>query len=632
MPSSSAEKDRLTAAAPRLAANLESLLKDMELLQAEEADRRDRVATPYVTAAQNLIDYLALRRQDLRPLQDELASLGLSSLGRCEASVRHSVENVLTILRRIGDLPEIPPPRSSGQAVDHRGGAEAVARNAARLLGAPIDLDDASILVTLPVAAATNPELVEELLEAGMTIARINAAHDDAPVWEQMVHNVRRASAATGRPCRITMDLAGPKLRTGPLQPASPVLSAKPRRDACGRLCEPAQILLVPVQPGQTHQSTASARGADAVIPFVGDGWKALQPGTALRGIDASGRQRTLRVRRLGPEGLWTTATHHWHFTPGLRLLVEKPRLELRIDALPAPDGCLLLRPGDHLRLTDACDHGRPAVIDADGHVLKPAQIGCTLPGVFCQVEPGQRIAFDDGRIGGVIVSANRECLLVKITNAGSRGSRLRADQGINFPNATLALPALTQCDRAVLPFVAHHADIVSLSFVQQPRDVEELHSMLQQIGRPDLSVILKIETRHAFETLPALLLAAMASSAPLGVMIARGDLAIECGWERLAELQEEILRLCEAAHLPCIWATQVLDELAHHGVPTRAEISDAVLGARAEGVMLNKGPHIASTVRTLHGILKRMHGHQHKTRPLFRSLELATHHHSGHW
>ena len=226
-----------------------------------------------------------------------------------------------------------------------------------------------------------------------------------------------------------------------------------------------------------------------------------------------------------------------------------------------------------------------------------------------------------------MIVAVEPQALLVEITEARSQGSRLRADQGINLPDTALVLPALTQRDRAVLPFVACHADIVNLSFVQSPEDVEGLRSLLRQLNRADLGVILKIETRQAFDDLPAILLSAMASSAPLGVMIARGDLAIECGWERLAELQEEILRFCEAAHLPCIWATQVLEELAHHGLPTRAEISDAVMGARAEAVMLNKGPHIAGTVRTLHGILQRMHGHQHKTRSLFRRLQLATHH-----
>jgi pyruvate kinase len=71
-----------------------------------------------------------------------------------------------------------------------------------------------------------------------------------------------------------------------------------------------------------------------------------------------------------------------------------------------------------------------------------------------------------------------------------------------------------------------------------------------------------KIETRDAFERLPELLLTAMRRGR-VGVMIARGDLAVECGYERMAEVQEEILWLCEAAHLPVIWATQVLEQLA---------------------------------------------------------------------
>ncbi|MCP9801203.1 pyruvate kinase [Synechococcus sp. RedBA-s] len=212
---------------------------------------------------------------------------------------------------------------------------------------------------------------------------------------------------------------------------------------------------------------------------------------------------------------------------------------------------------------------------------------------MFGQVKPGERISFDDGCICGVIVAVEPQALLVEITEARRRGSRLRADQGINLPDTALVLPALTQRDRdrAVLPFVARHTNSVTFSYVQSPADVEGLHVLLCQLNRADHGLILKIETRQAFDDLPAILLSAMASNAPLGVMIARGDLVIECGWERLAELQAEILRFCEAAHLPCIWATQVLEELAHHG------------------------------------IRQRMHGHQHKTRSLFRRLELATNH-----
>ena len=147
------------------------------------------------------------------------------------------------------------------------------------------------------------------------------------------------------------------------------------------------------------------------------------------------------------------------------------------------------------------------------------------------------------------------------------------------------------------------------------------LRKRLAELGAAHLGLIVKVETRRAFEHLPEILLAAMSGPAA-GVMIARGDLAIECGWERLAEVQEEILWACEAAHLPVVWATQVLETLAKTGQPSRAEITDAAMGGRAECVMLNKGPHIADAMRTLDDILRRMQLHQSKKRPLLRALK----------
>jgi pyruvate kinase len=106
--------------------------------------------------------------------------------------------------------------------------------------------------------------------------------------------------------------------------------------------------------------------------------------------------------------------------------------------------------------------------------------------------------------------------------------------------------------------------------------------------------------------------------------MIARGDLAVECGFERLAEAQEEILWICEAAHIPTIWATQVLENLAKEGIPSRAEITDAAMGHRAECVMLNKGPYVARAVAVLDDILSRMQAHQAKKRAMLRHLRVA--------
>jgi pyruvate kinase len=106
--------------------------------------------------------------------------------------------------------------------------------------------------------------------------------------------------------------------------------------------------------------------------------------------------------------------------------------------------------------------------------------------------------------------------------------------------------------------------------------------------------------------------------------MIARGDLAVECGFERLAEVQEEILWICEAAHVPVIWATQVLETLAREGIPSRAEITDAAMADRAECVMLNKGPHVLDAVAALDNILRRMQAHQAKKSATLRKLHLA--------
>jgi len=158
---------------------------------------------------------------------------------------------------------------------------------------------------------------------------------------------------------------------------------------------------------------------------------------------------------------------------------------------------------------------------------------------------------------------------------------------------------------------------------VRTETHVRQLLDRIEQLGGQRLGLVLKIETRKAFENLPNLILAAMRTES-LGIMIARGDLAVECGYQRLAEIQEEILWICEAAHVPVIWATQVLESLAKKGIPSRSEITDAAMGERAECVMLNKGPYAVMAVRVLSDILRRMQAHQEKKRSMLRQLRLA--------
>ena len=107
----------------------------------------------------------------------------------------------------------------------------------------------------------------------------------------------------------------------------------------------------------------------------------------------------------------------------------------------------------------------------------------------------------------------------------------------------------------------------------------------------------------------------------PFAVMIARGDLSVEVGSVMLAEYQEEILWLCEAAQVPVIWATQVLDTLAKKGRRSRPEFTDAAMGERAECIMLNKGPFILDALRALEQVLLHMETHQVKRFPLLPPL-----------
>jgi pyruvate kinase len=213
------------------------------------------------------------------------------------------------------------------------------------------------------------------------------------------------------------------------------------------------------------------------------------------------------------------------------------------------------------------------------------------------------------------------DALSILITQAAASGSALRAEKGINFPDTDIAVSPLTAKDRQDLAFVVEHADMIGYSFVSKAEDVDCLHTAIEDPGPKRPSIVLKIETRRAFAELPPMLLAAMRWP-EVGIMMARGDLAVEVGFQRLAEVQEEILWLAGAGHVPVIWATQVLETLARTGVPSRSEITDAAMGERAECVMLNKGPYIVQAIAALDDIQRRMSDHQRKNRSLLRQLK----------
>ncbi len=605
----------------RLIKELTAIHADQLAAELQMKPELERIPVEHRVSARNLLHYLALRARDLRSTQEALASLGLSSLGRAEAHIMH---NVLLLLKHLHHMVrhswDLPP--SAAHIVSRDEGHRLLERRAASLLGAKPPSRSTRIMVTMPSEASVDYAIIRDLVAGGMNSVRINCVHDGPEVWMGMITNLRRAEKEMGRRCSILMDLGGPKFRTGPLAPGPKVLHWKPARDAFGRAKTPARIWLTPAERPETPPESA-----DAILP-IREAWViALEVGDRIRFHDTREAKRTLNVVGALNASRWALSNDTCHVEPGTPLV--------RVDAaghesdpeplgdLPCIQPVLALKEGDRLLLTRSQEPGRPEIPGSPGTPAAPARIACTLPHALADVRAGESVRFDDGKITGRVVESTDDGLLIEITKTYARGSRLGADKGVNFPDSTLSVPSLTEKDLEDLAFIVRHADMVGYSFVRTPQDVHELRRRLKDLGGERLGIVLKIETQAAFANLPSLLLAALEAPSA-GIMIARGDLAIECGYERLAELQEEILWLSEAAHLPVIWATQVLEHLAKDGEPSRAEITDAAMGERAECVMLNKGPHVVEAVHSLDDIILRMEAHQSKKTPTLRSLRVA--------
>lgn len=469
----------------------------------EHAEIIERVHPNFRYSATNLIRYLKLRTFDLRKIQVQLSTIGLSSISHSERHVLSNIENILHFLHlsqgskfsgcfELGDHP-----------VNFLESQKVLKRNSKRLFNFNKTFQNTSIMVTLP-SKAIGYEFVRDLVQAGMNVARINCSHDDKEVWTKMVENVKRATVDCKLPCSLYFDLAGPKFRTQ-------IISKKKK------------------QGGQN--------------------------------------------------------------------------IKLNINDK------LLLRKSQDLNLGKSGDYH--------------PYLTCNIPEIFDFVQVGERIWFDDGKIGGKILQVKNGVLEVEITNTNPSGGKLKSGKGINLPDTYLNLPSLTEDDLNNLPFIVKHADMIGYSFVRKPGDVLKLQEELKKLHREDIGVVLKIENKEAFNNLPALILQGMESPS-LGVMTARGDLSVELGVERLSEVQEQILWLCEAALIPNIWATQVLETLVKKGIAARAEVTDAAMSARSECVMLNKGPHILEAVKTLQNIIGRMEQHLYKKQGTLRLLKVA--------
>ncbi|WP_233808165.1 pyruvate kinase [Paraburkholderia sp. HP33-1] len=575
------------------------------------------VAPSMRESAVNLVHYLAVRRHDVRALQDELARLGLSSLGRMEAHVIASLQAVLRILYVLLREP-FPPDLVEDPPITFDTGPALLAEHTNAILGLAPQGRQTRIMVTMPGEVADDPDLIRAMVEAGMGIMRVNCAHDSPPVWERMVKHLREAERDLGKRCLVSFDLAGPKLRTGPIAPGPAVVKWRPTRNALGQVTEPARVRLV---------ADNSPPDADMpTIPVEATLLNKAKPGDSFAFVDTRERKRVLHVVEVRPGECLCETDRPAFVVPGTCLTLRREKSSIakgEVGALATLEQWIALRVGDTLEVVHGEAPGCGATYDDDGQVIEPAFISCALAEVFSGARIGEPILFDDGKLRGVIRDVTEDRLRVEITGVAGGMAKLRSEKGINLPDTDLALPAMTRKDIEDLAFVAKHADAVAMSFVQRPRDIDDLLREIGKLNASHLGIVLKIETKTAFSRLPDLLLSAMRHP-PIAVMIARGDLGVEVGFERLSEVQEEMLWLCEAAHVPVIWATQVLESLAKGGLPSRAEVSDAAMGSRAECVMLNKGPYILETLKFLSDVLERIEEHHRKKSALLRKLQVA--------
>jgi pyruvate kinase len=470
---------------------LEQIEKDMLTVARNNAEIFDLVHPAQKRSARNLMQYLSLRTKDIRKLQDLLHVMGLSSLASSEGHIHKQLQS---ILERLGKHYTI---RKKEQCT-HAYSKGILHQRSTALFGDKQIKNMPSVMVTFDKSFVDNYAQIKNLLLSGMNVARINCAHDDETVWSQMTNMLKEAILETGIPCKIYMDLAGPKIRT--------ILTRKGKKKG-----------KVKVQRGDL---------------------------------------------------IWLSET-------------------------------------------------------TEGFKKKDIVISPNEKGIIPNLRPGDRIFIDDGMIKAEINELFDDRVSAKILRVSNKNSQIKNEKGINFPDTTLEIPSLTEYDLACLPFVCAHADIVGYSFVRYPKDVRTLQSAMNALCDKQAHIILKIETPAAVKYLPDLLIQSMRNEV-FGVMIARGDLAVEIGFERLSEIQEEILWICEAAHVPVIWATQVLETLNKSGLATRSEITDAAHAAVAECIMVNKGAHTIEVIETLREIMTRMGGHHIKKRFTFRPLSIA--------
>ncbi|BAU97279.1 pyruvate kinase [Corynebacterium suranareeae] len=600
---------------------LDGLILELDEVTQTHSEAIGKVAPTHYVGARNLMHYAHLRTKDLRGLQQRLASVGATRLTATEPAVQARLKAARNVIGAFaGEGPLYPP----SDVVDaYEDADEILDEHAEILLGEPLPDTPSCIMVTLPTEAATDIELVRGFAKSGMDLARINCAHDDETVWKQMIDNVHAVAEEVGREIRVSMDLAGPKVRTGEIAPGPEVGRARVTRNETGKVLTPAKLWITPHGYDPVPVPTNLPGRPALPIEVTPEWFSKLSVGSVINVPDSRGSRRSFTVTRTFDGAVLAEGQQKAYVSNGT--LLEHDYDRSRVYGIPAVVQRINLKVGDRLILTD-----EDQIYDPSLGSGRTPRLSCTLPQAVGAIKVGHRVLFDDGAIAAVCIDKAStpdgfNDVELEITRARPQGVNLAAYKGINLPDSELPLPSLTGEDLQHLRFVVKYADIVAVSFIRDVADVEYLLQALEDIDDPAaverLGLVLKIETIPGYEGLAHILLTGMRHE-NFGIMIARGDLAVELGFDRMAEVPQLIMALAEAAHVPTILATQVLENMAKNGLPSRAEITDAAMALRAECVMLNKGPHINDAIKVLNKMSRKLGASQRKSRLLLRKVK----------
>lgn len=302
-----------------------------------------------------------------------------------------------------------------------------------------------------------------------------------------------------------------------------------------------------------------------------------------------------------------------------VRILMDIAGPKIRTDWIFTTHKRPKVQVGDQILLTNDFE---TLPISFEGKVV----VGSDIKPIFKALEVNDPVLIDDGSVECFVESKSDLQAVLKVKKVKGNSVRIKAEKGLNFPKTDFEIDIMTEKDHHDIKIAAEHADVIGCSFVRNPQDIVEIQNRLEEVLKEEahkMPLMAKIETEQAVTNLPEIIFTA-ASKNPFSVMIARGDLAVETGYIRLAEVQQEILWFAEAADVPVVWGTEVLANLIKTGIPSRAEVTDAAEGAGADCVMINKGEYAVEAVTMLDGIFKRMRRHQSKKTPQLRRLEIA--------